>query len=92
MYSQTKVVNRSLENLLKSLVGNKPNELDLALPQTMFAYTWSKNKTTQLHHFEIEYGQNLSGVLDLAPIAPILVVWALMLIRWQIISEEFMTK
>jgi hypothetical protein len=53
----------------------------------------SKNWTTQLSPFEIVYGQNPSGVgvLDLAPI-PVLVVWALRLMRWQIISEEFMTK
>jgi hypothetical protein len=33
-----------------------------------FAYNWSKNKTTRRSHFEIVYGQNMLGVLDLAPI------------------------
>ncbi|KAE8671130.1 ABC transporter C family member 10-like [Hibiscus syriacus] len=41
---------------------------DLALPQAEFAYNRSKNRTTGLSPFEIVYGQNPSGVLDLAPI------------------------
>ena len=65
---QTKVVNRSLGNLLRSLAGNKPKQWDLALSQAEFAYSRSKNRTTQLSPFEIVYGQNPSGVLDLAPI------------------------
>ena len=65
---QTEVVNQSLRNLLRSLVGNKPKQWDLALSQAEFAYNHSKNRTTQLSPFEIVYGQNPSGVLDLAPI------------------------
>ncbi|KAE8676682.1 putative CCCH-type zinc finger family protein [Hibiscus syriacus] len=65
---QTEVVNRSLGNLLRCLAGTKPKQCDLALPQAEFAYNRSKNRTTGLSPFEIVYGQNPSGVLDLAPI------------------------
>ncbi|KAE8732392.1 hypothetical protein F3Y22_tig00002226pilonHSYRG00022 [Hibiscus syriacus] len=65
---QTEVVNRSLGNLLRCLAGTKPKQWDLALPQAAFAYNRSKNRTTGLSPFEIVYGQNPSGVLDLAPI------------------------
>ncbi len=41
---------------------------DRVLAQAEFAYNRSKNRTTQLSPFEIVYGQNPSGVLDLAPI------------------------
>ncbi|KAE8710906.1 putative CCCH-type zinc finger family protein [Hibiscus syriacus] len=65
---QTEVVNRSLGNLLRCLAGTKPKQWDLALPQAEFGYNRSKNRTTCLSPFEIVYGQNPSGVLDLAPI------------------------
>lgn len=65
---QTVVVNRSLGNLLRCLAGTKPKQWDLALPQAEFTYNRSKNRTTRLSPFEIVYGQNPSGVLDLAPI------------------------
>ncbi|KAE8668214.1 putative Quercetin 3-O-methyltransferase 1 [Hibiscus syriacus] len=65
---QTEVVNRSLGNLLRCLAGTKPKQWDLALPQAEFAYNRSKNRTTYLSPFDIIYGQNPSGVLDLAPI------------------------
>ena len=65
---QIEVVNRSLGNLLRSLVGNKPKQWDVALSQAEFAYNRSKNRMTQLSPFEIVYGQNPSGVLDVAPV------------------------
>jgi hypothetical protein len=43
----------------------------MALSQAEFAYNRSKNRMTQLSHFEIVYGQNPIGVLDLAPIPSI---------------------
>jgi hypothetical protein len=65
---QTEVVNRSLGNLLRCLAGTKPKLWDLALPQAEFAYNRSKSRTTGMSPFEIVYGQNPSGVLDLAPV------------------------
>ncbi|KAE8668905.1 hypothetical protein F3Y22_tig00112281pilonHSYRG00079 [Hibiscus syriacus] len=65
---QTEVVNRSLGNILRCLARTKPKQWDLALPQAEFAYNRSKHRTTGLSPFEIVYGQNPSGVLDLAPI------------------------
>ncbi|KAE8701689.1 hypothetical protein F3Y22_tig00110515pilonHSYRG00071 [Hibiscus syriacus] len=65
---QTEVVNRSMGNLLRCLEGTKPKQWDLALPQAEFSYNRSKNITTGLSPFEIVYGQNSSGVLDLAHI------------------------
>jgi len=65
---QSEVVNRSLGNLLRCLAGTKPKQWDLALPQVEFTYNRFKNRTTGLSPFEIIYGQNPFGVLDLAPI------------------------
>jgi len=65
---QTKVVNRSLGNLLWCLAGTKPKQWDLALPQAEFAYNRSKSKTTGMSPFKIVCGHNPSIVLDLAPI------------------------
>lgn len=62
------MVNRSLGNLLRSLDGTKPKQRELVLPQAEFAYNRSKNRTIRLSPFEIVYGQNPFGVLDLAPI------------------------
>jgi hypothetical protein len=65
---QTEVVNRSLGNLLRCLAGTKPKQWDLVLPQAEFAYNRTTNRTTGFSPFQIIYGQNPSGVLDLAPI------------------------
>jgi len=65
-HPQIEVVNRSLGKLLRCLAGTKPKQWDLALPQAEFAYNRSKSRTTGMSPFEIVYGQNPSGVLDLA--------------------------
>ncbi|WOG81676.1 hypothetical protein DCAR_0100827 [Daucus carota subsp. sativus] len=65
---QTEVVNRSLGNLLRSLVGNNPRQWDLTLAQAEFAYNRSTSQTTGKSPFEVVYGQNPSSPLDLAPL------------------------
>lgn len=65
---QTEVVNRSLGNLLRCLVGDKPTQWDLVLPFAEFAYNNSKNRTTQRTPFEVVYGLSPNSITDLAPI------------------------
>ncbi|GJW85972.1 RNA-directed DNA polymerase [Tanacetum coccineum] len=65
---QTEVVNRSLENLLQSLVGENPRQWDLVLPQAEFAYNRSKNRTTGKTPFEVVTGANPITPLDLTPL------------------------
>nr|GEU85614.1 hypothetical protein [Tanacetum cinerariifolium] len=43
---QTEVVNQSLGNLLRSLIGDNSKQWDLILPQAKFAYNRSVNRTT----------------------------------------------
>ena len=43
---KTKVVNRSLGNLLRSLAGEHPKQWDHILPQAEYAYNDSPNKST----------------------------------------------
>lgn len=44
---QTEVANRSLGNLLRTLVGEQPKKWELILPHAEFAYNRSVNCTTQ---------------------------------------------
>jgi hypothetical protein len=62
---QTEVTNRSLGNILRSLVSGHPNQWDLALPQAEFAYNDSPNRSTGLSPFKIVYGTNPRGVMEL---------------------------
>ncbi|GJU36899.1 RNA-directed DNA polymerase [Tanacetum coccineum] len=62
---QTKVVNRSLGNLLRSLIGDNAKQWDLILPQAEFAYNRSVNRTTSKSPFEVVYGRNPITPLDL---------------------------
>ena len=52
------MVNRSLGNLLRCLVGDKPKGWDLILPQAEFAYNNSVNRSTGRSPFQIMYGSN----------------------------------
>lgn len=65
---QTEVVNRSLGNLLRSLVGKENVNWCETLPQAEFSYNRSKNKTIGMTQFEAIYGRNPTSPLDLLPL------------------------
>ena len=67
---QTKVVNRSLDNLLRCLVGDHPRTWDTILPRAEFAYNNSVNRTTGLTPFEIVHGYKPRAPVDLIPMSP----------------------
>jgi hypothetical protein len=62
---QTEVVNRSLGNLLRSLVTEHHNQWDQILPQEEFAYNDSPNRSTGRSPFQILYGMQPRGVSEL---------------------------
>jgi len=55
---QTEVVNRSLGNMLRSLVGEQLGSWDLKLAQVEFAYNHSVSRSTGHSPFQIIYGCN----------------------------------
>jgi hypothetical protein len=59
---QTKVVNRSLGDFLRSLVTKHHSQWDQILAQVEFAYNDSVNRSTRKIPFQIVYGMNLRGV------------------------------
>ena len=63
----TKVTNRSLGNLLRSYVGKNLKQWDLILPQIEFAYNRSEHRTIGKSPFEVVYGLQPIGFMDLAP-------------------------
>ncbi|GJW59663.1 putative CCCH-type zinc finger family protein [Tanacetum coccineum] len=65
---QTEVVNRSLGNLLRSLIGDNTKQWDLILPQAEFAYNRSVNRTTGKSPFKVVYRRNPITPLDLVPV------------------------
>jgi hypothetical protein len=62
---QMEVVNRSLGNLLRSLVVEHQTGRDQILPQAEFAYNDSVNRSTGKSPFQILYGTQLRGVSEL---------------------------
>ncbi|GJX82445.1 RNA-directed DNA polymerase [Tanacetum coccineum] len=69
---QTKVVNWSLGNLLRSLIRDNAKQWDLILPQAEFSYNRSVNHTTGKSPFEVVYERNLITPLDLVPVPEVL--------------------
>jgi hypothetical protein len=61
----TEVVNRSLGNLLRSLVTKHHNQWDLILQHAEFAYNDSPNRTTRKSPFKMLYGMQPRGVAEL---------------------------
>ena len=62
------MVNRSLGNLLRCVVGDKPTGWDLILPQAEFAYNNSVNRSTGKSPFQIVYGSNPRNASELRKI------------------------
>ena len=65
---QTEVVNRSLGNLLRCLVGDNLGNWDLLLPRAEFAYNSSVNRSIGKRLFEVVHGYRPRKPLDLAPL------------------------
>ena len=68
---QIEVINRSLENLLRCLVGNHLGTWDLVLPRAQFAYNNLVNRSTGLSPYEVVYGHKLRAPIDLIPMSPL---------------------
>jgi hypothetical protein len=62
---KTEVVNKSLGNLLRSLLTEHHNQWDQVLPQEKFAYNDSPNRRTGKSSFQILYGIQPRGVSEL---------------------------
>ncbi|GKA11902.1 putative reverse transcriptase domain-containing protein [Tanacetum coccineum] len=62
---QTKVVNRSLGNLLRCLVGNHVKAWDQKLCQAEFAHNHVVNRSTGFSPFQVVYSTQPHGPLDL---------------------------
>ena len=63
-----KVVNRSLGNFLRCLVGNKPSNWEKVLEQAEFAYNNSMNRSIGKTTFEIITRMESRGISDLRDI------------------------
>jgi hypothetical protein len=58
-------VNRSVGNLLRSLVTEHKSQWDQVPPQAEFAYNDSPNMTTSKSPFQIIYGMHPKGIFEL---------------------------
>ena len=59
------MVNKSLGNSLRCLVGDKPSSWDMVLAQSKFAYKNSMNRSTSKTPFEIASSKKPRGVSNL---------------------------
>ena len=62
-------MNRSLGNLLRCLVGNKPRNWEMVLAQAKFAYNNFVNRSKGKTPFEIVTGMHPRGISDLRDVA-----------------------
>jgi hypothetical protein len=62
---QTEVVNRSLGDLLRSLVTEHHSQWDNILPQAEFSYNDSVNRSTGQSPFQVVYGMQPRGISEL---------------------------
>ena len=67
---QIEVVNRSLGNLLRCLIGENGRTWESILPVTQFAYNNSVNTSIGMSPFEIVHGYTPRRPLDLLPMSP----------------------
>ena len=58
-------MNRSLDNLLRCLVGNKSSNWEIVLAQVKFSYTNSMNRSIGKTPFEIVNGMKPKGLSNL---------------------------
>ena len=65
---QTEVVNRSLGNLLRSLVGEHVSNWDLILSQAEFAYNDFVNRSIGKMLFQVVYGYCPHKPVDIIPL------------------------
>jgi hypothetical protein len=65
MDGQTKVVNKILRDLLRSLVTEHHSQWDQILAQAKFEYNDSVNMSTGKSPFQIVYGMNPKGFSEL---------------------------
>jgi hypothetical protein len=65
MDGQIEVVNRSLGDLLRSLVTEHHSQWDNIFPQAEFAYNDSVNQSTEKSPFQVVYGMQPRGVSEL---------------------------
>ncbi|GKE05922.1 RNA-directed DNA polymerase, partial [Tanacetum coccineum] len=62
---QTEVVNRTLENMIRCLCGEKPKLWDVSLVQVEFAYNNAVHSSTRFSPFEVMYKTSPRHVVDL---------------------------
>ncbi|XP_057983708.1 uncharacterized protein LOC131168360 [Malania oleifera] len=67
---QSEVVNRSLRDLLRCLVGDNISSWDLCRLMVEFAFNGSVNRTTGLSPFQFFTGYQYSKPIDLVPLPP----------------------
>ncbi|KAK1607376.1 hypothetical protein QYE76_031049 [Lolium multiflorum] len=65
---QTEVVNRTLSQLLRSMIKKNLKEWEECLPHVEFAYSRAVHSTTELCPFEVVYGFKPITPLDLLPL------------------------